>query len=156
MLRVAKLRVSLVSRSKRTPSRDGAACNNRLDGFDELRLAALLAASLHGPGTLTAWEILAMGTRDGAKALRLDRDIGSIEVGKKADLIVLDPERLAGPGGDPATRIVYGGGSRAVRDVIVDGRVLVRRRVPVTLDPAAVRAYAAEVLPALAARAGIG
>ena len=134
---------------------DGAACNNRLDGFDELRLAALLAAALHGPGTLTAWDVLAMGTRDGARAMRLGDSIGTIEAGKKADLIVLDPERLAGPGGDPATRIVYGGGSRAVRDVIVDGRVLVRRFVPATLDPAEVRARAAEALPGLAARAGL-
>ena len=135
---------------------DGAACNNRLDGFDELRLAALLAASLHGPGTLTAWDVLAMGTRDGARAMRLEDSIGTLEVGKKADLIVLDPERLAGPGGDPATRIVYGGGSRAVRDVLVDGRVLVRRFAPVTLDPAEVRARAAEAVPRLLARAGIG
>lgn len=134
---------------------DGAACNNRLDGFDELRLAALLAASLHGPGALTAWDILALGTRDGAKAMRLDGEIGTIEVGKKADLIVLDPERLAGPAGDPATRIVYGGGSRAVRDVIVDGRVLVRDFVPLTLDAAEVHARAAEALPGLAKRAGI-
>ncbi|HEY8730549.1 MAG TPA: amidohydrolase family protein [Candidatus Limnocylindria bacterium] len=134
---------------------DGAACNNRLDGFDELRLAALLAASLHGPGALTAWDVLAMGTRDGARAMRLDADIGTLEVGKKADLIVLDPDRLAGPGGDPATRIVYGGGSRAVRDVIVDGRVVVRDGVPVTLDPESVRAYAAEALPSLVQRAGI-
>jgi 5-methylthioadenosine/S-adenosylhomocysteine deaminase len=134
---------------------DGAACNNRLDGFDEIRLAALLAASLHGPGALTAWDALAIGTRDGAKALRLDADIGTIEVGKKADLIVLDLERLAGPAGDPATRIVYGGGSRAVRDVIVDGRALVRDFRPLTLDAAEVRARAAEALPALAARAGL-
>jgi len=134
---------------------DGAACNNRLDAFDEIRLAALLAASLHGPGALTAWDALAIGTRDGAKALRLDADIGTIEVGKKADLIVLDLERLAGPAGDPATRIVYGGGSRAVRDVIVDGRALVRDFRPLTLDAAEVRARAAEALPALAARAGL-
>jgi 5-methylthioadenosine/S-adenosylhomocysteine deaminase len=134
---------------------DGAACNNRLDGFDELRLAGLLAASLHGPGALTAWDLLAMGTRDGARAMRLDGQIGTIEVGKKADVIVLDPERLAGPAGDPATRIVYGGGSRAVRDVIVDGRVLVRNFVPVTLDAAEVHARAAEALPGLARRAGI-
>ncbi|HEV2249512.1 MAG TPA: amidohydrolase family protein [Candidatus Limnocylindria bacterium] len=134
---------------------DGAACNNRLDGFDELRLAALLAASLHGPGALTAWDVLALGTRDGARALRLDAEIGTIDVGKKADLIVLDPAKLAGPGGDPATRIVYGGGSRAVRDVIVDGRILVRDSVPLTLDAAEVRARAAEALPALAGRAGI-
>ena len=134
---------------------DGAACNNRLDGFEELRLAALLASGLHGPGALTAWDILAMGTRDGAKAMRLDTEIGTLDVGKKADVIVLDAEKLSGPAGDPATRIVYGGGSRAVRDVIVDGRVVVRHGVPVTLDPEAVRAYAAEALPALVARAGI-
>jgi len=134
---------------------DGAACNNRMDGFEEIRLAALLASSLHGPGALTAWDVLAMATRDGARAMRLDTDIGTIETGKKADLIVLDPDRLAGPAGDPATRIVYGGGSRAVRDVIVDGRIIVRGFVPVSLDPAEVRARAAEALPGLVARAGL-
>ena len=77
-------------------------------------------------------------------------------MGKKADVVVLNASKLAGPGGDPATRIVYGGGSRAVRDVIVDGRVLVRHGAPLTLDPEAVRAYAAEALPALVARAGLG
>jgi 5-methylthioadenosine/S-adenosylhomocysteine deaminase len=96
-----------------------------------------------------------MGTRDGAKAMRLDAEIGTLEGGKKADVIVLDPSKLAGPGGDPATQIVYGGGSRAVRDVIVDGRILVRHGAPVTLDPDAVRAYAAESLSGLVARAGI-
>jgi 5-methylthioadenosine/S-adenosylhomocysteine deaminase len=134
---------------------DGAACNNRLDGFDELRLAALLAASLHGPGALSAWNILAMGTRDGARAMRLEAEIGTLEVGKKADLVVLDPSKLAGPAGDPATRIVYGGGSRAVRDVIVDGKVVVRNFVPLTLDAAEVHARAAEALPDLAERAGL-
>ena len=134
---------------------DGAACNNRLDGFDELRLAALLAASIHGPGALTAWDALAIGTCDGARALRMDPEIGTLEVGKKADLIVLDASKLAGPGGDPATRIVYGGGSRAVRDVIVDGRVVVRDRLPLTLDADEIRARAAEGLSALAERAGL-
>jgi 5-methylthioadenosine/S-adenosylhomocysteine deaminase len=134
---------------------DGAACNNRLDGFDELRLAALLAASRHGPGALTAWDILAMGTRDGARAMRMDAEIGTLEVGKKADLLVLDASTLAGPAGDPATRIVYGGGSRSVRDVIVDGRIVVRNFVPRTLNAAEVRARAAEALPALARRAGL-
>ncbi|MDQ6858985.1 MAG: amidohydrolase family protein [Chloroflexota bacterium] len=134
---------------------DGAACNNRLDGFDELRLAGLLASALHGPGAVSAWDLLGMGTRDGARAMRLDADIGTIEAGKKADLVVLDASKLAGPAGDPATRIVYGGGSRAVRDVIVDGQIAVRGFVPQTLDAEAVRAAAAEALPALAQRAGI-
>ncbi|MCA1682532.1 MAG: amidohydrolase family protein [Actinobacteria bacterium] len=134
---------------------DGAACNNRLDGFDELRLAGLLAASLHGPGAITALQLLAMGTRDGATAMRLEAEIGTLEVGKKADIIVLDAARLAGPGGDPATRIVYGGGSRAVRDVVVDGAVVVRGAVSLTLDATEVHARAAEALPGLARRAGL-
>ena len=134
---------------------DGAACNNRLDGFDELRLAALLARTIHGPGALTAADALVIGTRGGARALGLGDQIGTLEPGKKADIVILDAARLAGPGGDPATRIVFGGGSRAVRDVIVDGRIVVRDGVPVTLDSGEVRARAAEALPGLIARAGL-
>ena len=134
---------------------DGAACNNRLDGFDELRLAALLARSLHGPGALTAAEVLRIGTRDGARALGLGGQIGTLETGKKADVVILDADRLAGPAGDPATRIVFGGGSRAVRDVIIDGRFVVRDGVPLTLDPGEVRAHAAEALPGLVERARV-
>ncbi len=133
---------------------DGAACNNRLDGFEELRLAALLARAAHGPGALGAHDVLRMGTLDGARALRIDAAVGSLEVGKRADVVILDAAALA-PGGDPATRIVFGGGSRAVRDVLVDGKVLVRDRLPTRLDPAEVRARAAEAVPALTARAGI-
>ena len=134
---------------------DGAACNNALDGFAELRLASLLAASLHGPGTITADDALAMGTREGARAMRLDGDVGTLEVGKKADVIVLAAERLDGPGGDPATRILFGGGSRAVRDVIVDGKVLVRDFRPLGFDAAEVRARTREALPPLVRRAGL-
>ncbi len=134
---------------------DGAACNNRLDGFDELRLAALLARSLRGPGAITAADALLIGTRDGARALGLGDEIGTLEPGKKADVIILDAARLAGPAGDAATRIVFGGGSRAVRDVIVDGRVIVRDGIPLTLEPGEVRAHAAEALPGLVARAGL-
>ena len=132
---------------------DGAACNNRLDGYDELRLAALLARTIHGPGALTAAEVLVIGTRDGARALGLGDEIGTLEPGKKADVVILDGDRLAGPAGDPATRIVFGGGSRAVRDVIIDGRFVVRDGIPLTLDPGEVRAYAAEALPGLFERA---
>lgn len=133
---------------------DGAACNNRLDAFGELRLAALLARAKHGPAAFGAWDVLRMGTLDGARALRAEAEIGTLEPGKRADVIVLEESALA-PGGDAATRILYGGGSRAVRDVIVDGQVLVRDRVPTRLDPAAVRAEAAEALPGLLFRAGL-
>ena len=133
---------------------DGAACNNRLDGFEELRLAALLARARHGPDALGAWDVLRMGTIDGARALHAEQEIGSLAADRRADVLVLDGDALA-PGGDPATRIVFGGGSRAVRDVIVEGRILVRDRAPVRMDPAAVRAGAAEALPRLLARAGL-
>ena len=133
---------------------DGAACNNRLDAFAEVRLAVLLARGLHGAGAMSALDGLALATRDGARALHRDDEIGTIEAGKQADLVILDAERLA-PGGDPATRIVFGGGSRAVRDVIVAGRVVVRDGVPLTLDRQAVLAAAREALPALVERAGL-
>jgi len=133
---------------------DGAACNNRLDAFEEMRLAALLACARHGPGSLGAWDVLRMGTIEGARSLRAEKEVGSLAVDKRADIIVLDGEALA-PGGDPATRIVFGGGSRAVRDVIVDGQILVRDRAPARMEAAAVRAAAAEALPKLIARAGL-
>ncbi|MBI2324542.1 MAG: amidohydrolase family protein [Chloroflexi bacterium] len=133
---------------------DGAACNNRLDAFEEMRLAALLARGRHGPDALGAWDVLRMGTTDGARALRAEREIGSLTVDKRADVLVLDGAALA-PGGDPATRILYGGGSRAVRDVIVDGQILVRDGVSTRMEAAAVRAASAEAVPKLTARAGL-
>ena len=132
---------------------DGAPCNNRLDGFEEVRMATLLARTLHGHGPLNAAAALAMATRDGARILKLDAEVGTLEVGKRADIVIIDPSRLAGPGGDPATRIVFGGGSRGVRDVMVDGTLLVRDGIPLTLDAAQVRADAVEAQRALAERA---
>ena len=133
---------------------DGAACNNRLDGFEEARMASLLARNLHGQGTLTAEGALLMATREGARALRMDAEIGTLEVGKRGDIVVLDPARL-GAGGDPATRIVFGGGGRGVRDVLVDGTLLVRDGIPMTLDAADVRAKGAEAQAALLKRAAL-
>jgi cytosine/adenosine deaminase-related metal-dependent hydrolase len=134
---------------------DGAACNNQLDGFEEVRLATLLARTLRGQGALTAAAALVMATRDGARALHLQEEIGTLAVGRRADIVVMDSERLAGPGGDPVARIVFGGGSRGVRDVLVDGTILVRGGAPLLFDPAEVRAKAAEALPALLERAQV-
>jgi 5-methylthioadenosine/S-adenosylhomocysteine deaminase len=133
---------------------DGAACNNRLDGFEEARMASLVARSLNGVGTLTADGALVMATRDGARVLRAESDVGTLEVGKRADVIVIDGSRLA-PGGDPATRMVFGGGSRGVRDVFVDGTQLVRDGVALTLDAAEVRAKGAEAQALLLKRASL-
>ena len=134
---------------------DGAACNNELDGFAEVRLATLLARTLRGQGALTAADALVMATRDGAKAMHLEEEIGSLVVGRRADIVVIDGERLAGPGGDPVARIVFGGGSRGVRDVLIDGTLIVRGGAPLLFDPAEVRAKAAEALPALLERAQV-
>lgn len=107
---------------------DGAACNNTLDIFQEMRLAGLLATYLHGPGTLSSGDILEMATRGGARALAWDRDIGSLETGKRADVVVLrmdGPHALPGDGAVLADRIVYSSRASDVEHVIVAGRVLV-------------------------------
>ena len=72
---------------------DGAACNNRLDMFEEMRLAAVLQAMRRQPGVLPARDVLWMATRAGARTLGLEHEIGSLEVGKKADVIVVDRDR---------------------------------------------------------------
>src|SRR5690606_15356934 len=103
---------------------DGAPCNNRLDGWTELRQAALLAKVKRGDAAaLAAIDALAMATIDGARALRLDAEVGSLEVGKRADVIVVDLDRAhALPGGDAVSRLVYAATASDVRHVICDGR----------------------------------
>jgi 5-methylthioadenosine/S-adenosylhomocysteine deaminase len=106
---------------------DGAACNNRLDMFDEMRLAATLQAVRHAPGALTARDVLWMATREGARTLGLDDEIGSIEVGKRADLILIERDRPhLSPDGDPFSTVVYAARATDVRLTMVDGEVLVR------------------------------
>ena len=134
---------------------DGAACNNRLDGFEEIRLATLLARVVSGIGTLSGYDAVGLATREGAKMLKIDTEVGTLEQGKRADLVVLDLEKLDGPGGDPVARILFGGGSRAVRHVLVDGEFLVRDGRPTKMDANEVRAKAAEQLGPLMKRAGL-
>ena len=134
---------------------DGAACNNQLDAFEEMRLATLLARVVSGMGTLTAADAMVLATREGAKMLKLDGEIGTLEQGKRADLLVLDVTKLDGPGGDPAARILFGGGSRSVRHVLVDGEFLVRDGVATKMDANEVRAKAGEQLQPLLQRAGL-
>jgi cytosine/adenosine deaminase-related metal-dependent hydrolase len=106
---------------------DGAPCNNNLDGFVELRLAALLHKHRVGPAGMTALQALELATLGGARALGLESELGSLEPGKRADLIVLDPHAPhATPMRDPVSTVVYAARSTDVRHVLVDGRVLVR------------------------------
>jgi len=135
---------------------DGAACNNHLDMFTEMRLAALLQAVTQGPGALTARDALAMATRGGATALGLDADIGSIEAGKHADLIVIDRDRPhLLPGLDPYSTIVYAARATDVRATIVGGEVLVRDGQAVRVDLGEITANARTAARELTVRAGV-
>jgi cytosine/adenosine deaminase-related metal-dependent hydrolase len=103
---------------------DGAPCNDRLDPFGEMRLAALLQKVRRGPGALSAWDVVRMATLGGAEALGLARDIGTIEPGKRADFVLLDPESgFARPSWrpDPYGPIVYSFDRSNVVATYVDG-----------------------------------
>jgi len=107
---------------------DGAASNNRLDLFQEMRLAALLAKVVSGDAaTLPAHTALRMATLDGAAALGLDHRIGSISAGKNADLCALDlgEDAILQPCFDPASHLVYAAGREFVSHVWVNGELLV-------------------------------
>ena len=135
---------------------DGAACNNRLDMFEEMRLAGMLQAMRRTPGVLPARQLLAMATRGGARTLGLHDQIGSVEVGKKADLIIVDRDRPGlVPSPDAYSTLVYAASGADVRTTLVDGEVLVDDFQPVRVDPAQIAAEAREAARALVARAGL-
>src|SRR5262245_3998284 len=135
---------------------DGAACNNRLDMFEEMRLAAVLQAMRKEPGVLPAREVLWMATRAGARTLGRDDEIGSIELGKRADVIVVDRDRphLA-PGPDPYSTLVYAACGSDVRTTIVDGELLVHDFAQVRVDRREITVAARAAAEDLAARAGL-
>ena len=135
---------------------DGAACNNRLDMFDEMRLAATLQAVKEGPGTLTARDALWMATRDGARTLGLEHDIGSIDVGKRADLILVERDRAhLAPDVDPWTTLVYAARGTDIRLTMVDGRILVRDFQLSGMDEVVIAQDGRQAAAELAARAGL-
>ena len=120
---------------------DWAASDNAMDMFAELRIAALVGKLIaDDPTALPVETMLRLATIDGARALGLDEVIGSVEPGKRADLVVLDLTRLeASPAHNLAANVVYSMGVRCVRDVIVDGAVLVRNGQATRADIAALR-----------------
>lgn len=107
---------------------DWTASDNAMDIIAEARLAALAGKLVAAdPTTLKVEEMLGMMTIGGAKALGLDHIVGSIEVGKRADLIVFDLSRLeANPRSNLAANVLYSMSPRSVRDVYVEGEVLVK------------------------------
>jgi 5-methylthioadenosine/S-adenosylhomocysteine deaminase len=123
---------------------DGAASNNDLDMFEEMLAAALLAKHVTGdPTAAPAQAVLEMATLGGARALGLEDQIGSIEEGKRADLVVvgLSEPRLH-PLYDPVSHLVYAAKGADVRDVVVEGKVIMRDRRVLTLNEGEILAAA--------------
>jgi 5-methylthioadenosine/S-adenosylhomocysteine deaminase len=105
---------------------DGAASNNRLDMFEEMRFTALLAKGQSGGANmLPAWQALQMATLNGARALGLGALTGSLVAGKAADIIALDFSSLElSPCYDPVSHLVYAAGREHVSHVWVNGKIL--------------------------------
>jgi len=135
---------------------DGAACNNHLDMFGEMRLAAGLQAVRLGPGTLPARQALWMATRNGARTLGLEQEIGSIQVGRRADLVLVDARAPhLQPRPDPFSTIVYAARPADVRMTMVDGELLVDEFELTKVDPRQIADEARREAAALAVRAGL-
>jgi 5-methylthioadenosine/S-adenosylhomocysteine deaminase len=123
---------------------DGAASNNRMDMFEEMRLAALLAKAASGRAdVLPAQRALRMATLDGARALGLDGVTGSIEPGKRADLVAVNLSSLdLSPCYDPLSHLVYAAGRHDVSHVWVDGVLLVNDGQCTRIDTARLKTSA--------------
>jgi 5-methylthioadenosine/S-adenosylhomocysteine deaminase len=129
---------------------DGAPCNNRLDMFTEMRTAALIQKARLGPQTLPALDVLRMATIEGARALGLDRQIGSIEAGKLADLILINADHPhTTPRPDPVSTVVYAATASDVETVIIDGRIVFRDGGLTTINEQEVITVAAEQFRAI-------
>jgi len=131
---------------------DGSASNNDLDMFEEMRLAALLPKVVrHSPVVVPADEALAMATILGARALHMDHLIGSLEPGKRADIIVVGNNGLHSvphydtTGRNVYSQLVYTAKSADVRDVLVNGLMVVRDGHVLTVDAHALTAQAQEL-----------
>ncbi|MGO4544030.1 5'-deoxyadenosine deaminase [Paenibacillus sp. 2TAB23] len=116
---------------------DGAPCNNNLDMFQEMRLTAYMQKVKHGPTVMNAKTVLRMATMGGAKVLGLDKSIGSIEVGKLADLQLLDLEDFhvyPSFDADWYSRVVYAATRGDVDTVLIDGRIVMENKLVRSVD----------------------
>lgn len=119
---------------------DGAASNNDLDMLGEMNTAAILAKGVAGdPTALPASDTLRMATLDGARALGMDDQIGSLLAGKQADVVAVDMERIhTQPLYDPVSQLVYAATHEQVSHVWVAGRLLLEKGEHITLNPEAI------------------
>ncbi|GIM48051.1 5-methylthioadenosine/S-adenosylhomocysteine deaminase [Collibacillus ludicampi] len=115
---------------------DGAASNNNLDMFEEMRYAAMIHKGVDmDPLAVPAFKALEMATKDGARALFLEDTLGTLQPGALADLILLDYQKpYYYPRHNPLAHLVYAGQSGDVTDVIIDGQIVMENRTVKTLD----------------------
>jgi 5-methylthioadenosine/S-adenosylhomocysteine deaminase len=116
---------------------DGAPCNNNLDPFMEMRLAALIQKPIHGPTAMPAERVFEMATLGGAAAMNQSTEIGSIEAGKKADLVLIDlnkPHSMPEAGTNIYSRLVYEAKAADVCLTMVDGKILYQDNVLQTIN----------------------
>ncbi|HXF64852.1 MAG TPA: amidohydrolase family protein [Caldilineaceae bacterium] len=138
---------------------DQAAGNNCNNVFNEMKLTALFNKIKHrDPTVMPAWEVLRMATIEGAQAIGLGDQIGSLEPGKQADIILVDLTEpnllpiLEAPIRTIVPNLVYAATGREVTTVLVAGRLLMRDRRLLTLDDAAIRAEAQAAAEMVAAQ----
>lgn len=137
---------------------DGAACSNHLDNFAEVRLAALLQKLKHGPQSFSGLDALRLATSEGARALGMSDQIGSLEVGKAADLVVLSAhqsELWAAPQADPHDLVAFCANRSVVRHVSVAGRLLVEDGRLTQLDLEDILKESAQALAGVLERSGV-
>ncbi len=117
---------------------DGASCNNNLSIFNEMRLASLIQKPIHGAEVLDAKTIFRMATIEGAKALHLQDEVGSIEIGKKADLVLIDLDSYSNSYSDSDesvySNIVFSSTTENVKSVMIDGKWLIKNRESLVYD----------------------
>jgi 5-methylthioadenosine/S-adenosylhomocysteine deaminase len=133
---------------------DGAASNNDLDMLGEIRSAALLAKAVaNDASAVPAMAALQMATLNGAKALGLDKEIGSLLIGKAADVIAIDLDCLSTqPVYDAISQIVYAANRQQVTDVWVNGKRVLKKRQLTTIDVMELKAKVVEWQSRLADR----
>lgn len=134
---------------------DGAPCNNNLDMFNEMRLAAVIHKPAYGPKAMPARDVFRMATIGGAEVMGLEDEIGSLEVGKKADLAILnlnDFHVYPSFGVDPISRIVYAATRADVETTIIDGNIVMENRILKTVDKETVLREANQSIKRLLAR----
>jgi cytosine/adenosine deaminase-related metal-dependent hydrolase len=136
---------------------DGGPSNNDYDMIREMKLAAIIhKAVTNDPLIVPAETVLEMATINGARALGLEHEIGSLEVGKKADLVVIDLNRLhTTPSLNPISTLVYAATGGEVDTVVVDGQIVVKQGQLLTMDEKEVMEQARLYANALYHRAGI-